>query len=122
MQEVDCIKLKNKWTVGNIEFFTMQGAAKRQFREPGANGSGDPPFHSLKVELRSGRYMIEYLIWILSIKNHSCCKVSVNGIKGHNREDMQADDYLTIPCIFIMGSNTLCGRLLATFSPHNIMI
>ncbi len=28
--------------------------------------------------------------------------------KGHNREDMQADDYQTIPCIFIMGSSTLC--------------
>ncbi len=40
--------------------------------------------------------------------------------KGHNRKDMQADDYLTIPCIFIMGSNTLCGRFLATFSPHDI--
>ncbi len=47
----------------------------------------------------------------------------MNSAKGHNREDMQADDYLTMPCIFIMGSSTLSGRLLATFSTlHNALI
>ncbi len=39
---------------------------------------------------------------------------AISAGKGHNREDMQADDYQTIPCIFIMGSSTTCGRLLAT--------
>ncbi len=51
-------------------------------------------------------------------------------IKGHNREDMRADDYLTIPCIFIMGS-PLCplGEMSTGFecshgklSPYGMVI
>ncbi len=33
---------------------------------------------------------------------YTCYRHCIYNFKGHNREDMQADDYLIIPCIFIM--------------------
>ncbi len=60
------------------------------------------------------------ILCFLQVQGSPFCQKAMHHVKGHNREDMQADDDQTIPCIFIMGSSTLCGRLLATFSPHNI--